>query len=146
MSLTIVVRNVIYLLLVIIALSAPSAMAGQDRGYDTNMLNAGMQLYLENCAVCHGEQAQSTVQDWYQRDASGKFPPPPLNGTAHTWHHSINSLMHTVRNGTIEIGGTMPAWKDKLDNEQIFSILIWLTSLWPDQVYEAWMEINEQSQ
>ena len=110
------------------------------------MLETGQQLYLENCAVCHGNEAQSTVDAWHQRDENGKLPPPPLNGTAHTWHHPINSLMYTVKNGTLEIGGSMPAWKDKLNDEQIFSILIWLTSLWPDEIYKAWMQINEQSQ
>jgi hypothetical protein len=58
--------------------------------------------------------AQGLAENWKQPGADGKYPAPPLNGTAHTWHHSAKGLVSTIQNGTISIGGNMPAWKGKL--------------------------------
>ena len=106
------------------------------------MLQKGQALYQANCASCHGMNAEGTVKNWQERDENGNLPPPPLNGTAHTWHHPIKSLGLTIRNGTQAIGGNMPPWKDKLTDDEIFEIIIWLTSLWPDEIYQTWLKLN----
>ena len=80
--------------------------------------------------------------NWQKRDAEGKLPPPPLNGTAHTWHHPVKVLFRTVREGTASLGGNMPPWQDKLSNDEILLIINWITSLWPDEIYEAWKRRN----
>jgi mono/diheme cytochrome c family protein len=120
----------------------PAYAGTQSRGYSTDMLRNGQMLYQTNCASCHGVNAGGTVENWQERREDGKMPPPPLNGTAHTWHHPIKGLAHTIRNGTQTIGGNMPPWKNKLSNDEIFSIIIWLTSLWSDEVYNAWLQRN----
>lgn len=120
------------------------ARADSHRGYDPDMLQLGKQMFQKNCAACHGMNAEGTVKNWQQRDAYGHFPPPPLNGTAHTWHHPLPWLMYTVQHGTLGNGGSMPAWKDTLADEEIFAILVWLTSLWPDEIFEAWRERHQQ--
>lgn len=97
----------------------------------------GQRLYLKNCAVCHGSNAEGAM-DWRKPDKDGKNPAPPLNGTGHTWHHSNKSLINTIRNGTAKIGGNMPAWKDKLSDSEIKLILTWITAQWPDEIYTAW--------
>jgi len=125
-------------------LSAGGAYAAGDRGYDGVMLQTGQTVFQQNCAVCHGVNAQGTVDDWQKRDVNGKMPPPPLNGTAHAWHHPLNGLVHTIRNGTVEIGGTMPGWKDTLSDQQIVAVVAWLSSLWPDDIFEAWLQRNQQ--
>lgn len=114
---------------------------GGDRNYDAAELAAGNRLYQDNCAVCHGAEGQGTP-DWQQRGADGKLPPPPLNGTAHTWHHPAIVLFRTVREGTASLGGNMPAWRDKLSDDEILLIINWITSLWPDEIYEAWKRRN----
>ncbi len=47
---------------------------------DPVKLKQGRELYLKNCTVCHGINAEGAT-DWRQRVADGKFPAPPLNGT-----------------------------------------------------------------
>lgn len=119
-----------------------NAFGAENRGYDIALLEQGKMVFQANCASCHGSNAQGIEANWQQRDANGKLPPPPLNGTAHTWHHPIGGLAHTIKKGTLSIGGSMPAWEDKLSDEEVFSVIVWLTSLWPDEIYNAWLERN----
>ena len=137
---------ILLILVVFTTVVAYPAQGQINRGYDPQLLSRGETAFQENCAVCHGQRAEGTVKEWQKRDDQGRYPPPPLNGTAHTWHHPIGSLFHTIQNGTLSIGGSMPPWKDKLTDEEIFSVIIWLTSLWPDEIYAAWMRLNNQSQ
>ena len=103
----------------------------------------GARLYQLNCAKCHGKDAEGN-KDWRRPDENGKNPPPPLNGNGHTWHHSNKSLTNTIKNGTVKIGGNMPAWKDKLSNGEIKLILRWITAQWPDEIYTAWYNLHHQ--
>ena len=106
---------------------------------DVNVIeySRGQKLFQLNCAVCHGKHGQG-APNWRKPDENGKNPAPPLNGTGHTWHHSTDALVNVIRNGTAKIGGNMPAWKDKLTNDEIRLILIWITAQWPDELYTAW--------
>lgn len=114
------------------------------RSFDFAQITRGGKLYQQNCAVCHGKQGQG-APNWQKMDAKGKFPPPPLNGSAHTWHHPKTVLVDTIRNGTAKLGGNMPAWKDKLSNEQINDIIAWFQSKWSDEIYSAWYEMDQRS-
>jgi len=97
----------------------------------------GQQLFLKNCAVCHGKHAEG-AENWQKLNEDGKYPPPPLNGTGHTWHHSTKALTTVIKNGTEKIGGNMPGWKDKLNNKDIEAILVFIQAQWPDELYTAW--------
>ena len=142
MPLTTPTKYLIQVIVLFLVYFANLAYAQSERFDDPVVLQHGKQLFKKNCSVCHGQNAEGTVADWQKPDENGKYPPPPLNGTAHTWHHPINALGHTIRNGTIGIGGSMPAWREELSDDEIFSIIMWLSSLWPDEIYNAWMERN----
>ena len=104
----------------------------------------GQKLYQKNCASCHGKNAEGGAPDWRIIDADGMYPPPPLNGTGHTWHHPTKVLVNLIKNGTAKIGGKMPAWKDKLSDQEINDILTWIKAQWSDDIYAAWYT-NDQS-
>jgi len=106
---------------------------------DQARVKQGGKLYALNCARCHGAQGEGHKQ-WRFKAADGNFPPPPLNGTGHTWHHSQKWLVAFVENGSPR--GTMPAWKGKLSRDQIQSILAWAQAKWPKHAYNTWLEIN----
>jgi len=122
-----------------------SAQTTNERGHDPTVLRAGRTLFRKNCAVCHGWDAEGITPDWQVRNEDGKLPPPPLNGTAHAWHHPTSVLTQIVKDGTAKLGGTMPAWRDELSDADIMSILQWITSLWPDELYEAWLARDAQN-
>ncbi len=114
-----------------------SHAAEGDRWYSSEQVQSGAALFRENCAACHGQNAEATA-NWKQRDANGNFPPPPLNGSAHAWHHDLDLLRRTVREGGKSLGGLMPAFEERLDAEGIDSVIAFFQSKWPDDIYQKW--------
>ena len=135
-------KVLIILAAVFMAVAAHAADAPQ-RWYTPEHVARGAPLYQMHCAVCHGKSAEGDT-NWRRRDANGKFPPPPLNGTAHTWHHPSGVLIKVIRDGSLG-GGNMPAWGDKLSLEEMVTIIAWFQSHWPDEIYAAWLDLELQS-
>ena len=121
-----------------------TAVKKVKREVDPVEYTRGARLYQLNCASCHGKNAEGTP-DWRKTEDDGMFPPPPLNGTGHTWHHPTKVLVNLIKNGTARIGGKMPAWKDKLSDQEIKAILTWIKAQWPDEIYAAWYTNNQGS-
>lgn len=120
------------------------AQGGSTRQYDEAVLAEGRAIFQQHCAACHGVDAEGQVENWQVRDKNGKLPAPPLNGTAHTWHHPTRVLFRIIRDGTGALGGNMPAWGDTLNSDEILTVILWITSLWPDEVYDVWLEQSRQ--
>lgn len=126
-------------------------LAGCERGpatagrvTDPQVLAQGERIFQANCASCHGTQAQG-APNWEQPGADGKYPPPPLDGSAHAWHHPRNALRQVIKHGTVRIGGNMPAWGEKLSEAEIDAVIAWLQSRWPDEIYAAWAEMDARA-
>jgi thiol:disulfide interchange protein DsbC len=116
-----------------------SFAAGSSRWYSDEQVTTGKRLFQQNCVVCHGQNAEGTP-DWKKTDANGDYPPPPLNGTAHAWHHDLDLLRRTVREGGVEIGGKMPAFENQLNTREIDSVIAYFQSKWPDDLFVRWAE------
>lgn len=108
------------------------------------VLARGRQLFAQNCAACHGADAQGDP-NWRFRGPDGKFPPPPLNGTGHSWHHPRAWLRQMIKSGSPPGQGNMPAWGNTLSDQDIEAIIAWFQSLWPEPVYEAWVQIDHRA-
>jgi mono/diheme cytochrome c family protein len=115
------------------------------RNFDTAQIARGRAVFQENCAVCHGPNAEATP-DWRKPLENGRYPPPPLDGTAHAWHHSTEELKRFILKGGPPGEGRMPGWQDKLTEQEIDDTLVWIKSLWPDEVYDAWYQRIENRQ
>lgn len=114
-----------------------------ERQFEPDQIERGASIFQTHCENCHGKDAQGTP-DWRKPKADGKFPPPPLNGTAHTWHHSTAVLKHTILNGGPPEVSTMPAWKDILTEQQVDDVIVWIKSLWSDEIYATWYQNIEE--
>ena len=95
------IANVIVLLL---ACAGTTLSADSHTWFSPQQVQQGQALFRQHCAACHGQNAEATP-NWRQSDDQGRFPPPPLNGSAHTWHHSLDTLRLTVREGGQKLGG-----------------------------------------
>jgi len=111
---------------------------------DFAQITRGGKVFQKNCISCHGANAEGQ-SNWKQTDANGKYPAPPLNGTGHAWHHTNAVNTNSIKNGTIHLGGSMPAWKDKLSDQEISDVIAWFQSKWTDKVYWTWYEKVEKS-
>ena len=118
-------------------LACSSSAQAIERWYNAEHVALGAPLYQQHCAGCHGLQAQG-APNWQRLEPDGLYPPPPLNGSAHTWHHSLKGLYRTIWFGQ----NKMPAHKDRLSKAEILAILAWLQSHWPDEIYAAWDKLN----
>ena len=105
--------------------------------YNTELVATGSQLFQQHCAECHGANAEGT-REWKKIDASGHYPPPPLDGSAHAWHHSIPQLARSIRQGGLQLGGVMPGFDDKLNDQQILALIAFFQSKWPTEIYDRW--------
>ncbi len=143
-----------WLALTVLALAGCGQVAGPEgdgaiiSGPAKRVVNAeqvaqGAALYTAHCAVCHGDKAQGT-ENWRRTGPDGKYPPPPLNGTGHAWHHPTEVLLEVILDGSMG-DGNMPAWRGKLSESQSRAIVAWLQTLWSDEVYAVWYEIESQA-
>jgi mono/diheme cytochrome c family protein len=97
-------------------------------------LDIGKAVFEANCVVCHGKEAGGLVSNWKEKGVDGKYPAPPLDGTAHAWHHSPLQLLKTINEGGIKMGGQMPAFETVLTNNERQAVLDYIMSLWPGEL------------
>jgi mono/diheme cytochrome c family protein len=112
------------------------------RDHDPQQVAQGASLYGQHCARCHGQKGEGATE-WRHRDTDGMFPPPPLDGAGHAWHHSTPVLKQMILDGSPAGQGKMPAWRGKLSEKEVEAIITWFQSQWPDQVYAAWYEMQQ---
>ncbi len=129
--------------LILVPLFTTVIYAG-DSWYDKEDIIKGKELFAKNCAVCHGIEGIGPKGDWREKLPNGKMKPPPLNGTAHTWHHKPELLKQIIKTGGATYGkgyvGWMPPFKDKLSNKEIENVLKYIHSLWADRVRKDYDE------
>lgn len=113
-------------------------------GLDAQLVARGGDIYKANCAVCHGANAEG-APNWSKKGPDGKFPPPPLDASGHGWHHPKSALVLTIKEGTLKLGGGMPAWKATLTDADIEAVIVWIQSRWPEEVYKSWAFMDEKA-
>lgn len=116
---------------------------------DPAQVALGREAYLNNCASCHGANAQG-APNWTQSDPRGNLPPPPHDDTGHTWRHSDAELAQIIRNGQRDVFNkspelTMPAFKDRLSDEEIAAVITYFRTLWSPEHRRYQQEQNQRS-
>lgn len=131
-------RGFMFLLgIVSVVLTVQIVGHGSDIQGAAHRLAEGRQLYLENCATCHGEALQGQP-DWRDPLVNGRMPAPPHDETGHTWHHSDQQLFRITRDGVAQIVGggyesDMPGFADVLTDDEIWAVLDYIKSTWPER-------------
>ena len=138
-------RATVSALLMVVLVTACSSSPGEDIPTPGSVSTAqapptGGEIFASNCAACHGAAGEGQP-DWHIRKADGTLPPPPLNGSGHTWHHGDGLLYRIVRQGGKMLEdplypgfkSAMPAFGDRLSHEEIIGVLTYVKSLWGDK-------------
>ncbi|MBW8363433.1 MAG: cytochrome c [Rhizobium sp.] len=125
--------------------AADAEAAPLDRKLDAPQVARGKVVYEKHCMECHGVGGKGQPGDWRVRDADGMFPPPPLDDSAHAWHHPTAALLEVIRDGSPQGQGKMPAWKGKLSEQDMQDVVAYIKSLWSDPVYRLWWKMEQQS-
>ncbi len=111
----------------------------ESRWYTQSQVEVGKVIYKKHCSSCHGKNAEATA-NWRQPLADDTYPAPPLNGTAHTWHHRLSALKKTISFGGIRWGGTMPGFKEYLSEKDQEAVIAFFQNKWSDEIYQAWLK------
>ena len=129
------------LLAVVVWRNGPDAGDSRADASDPELVALGAAVYVEHCASCHGEGLEGEP-NWRQRKADGTLPAPPHDATGHSWHHSDDLLFRLTRDGPAAIAGSdyrsaMPAYSGILSDREIWAVLAYIKSQWPDDIREA---------
>ena len=137
-------RRCRWILLAWLATISLASACGSDDGSDTGFvadsadpLGRGERIFGTYCASCHGDSGEGQPH-WNITKSDGTLPPPPLNGSGHTWHHGDGTLYKQVKLGGdyLDLPGFksgMPAFGDQLSHYDIIHVLRYVKSLWGDQ-------------
>lgn len=97
---------------------------------DPEMVARGREIYTQYCLECHGENGVGeNPADPSAVDDSGRYLAPPLDASAHAWHHTDEDLIQFISEGSPR-NPRMKAWKDVLSRGQIRDVVEYIKSLW----------------
>ena len=109
------------------------------RPEDARLLVLGQKVYAAQCAACHGQRLEGQP-NWRERGADGRLPAPPHEASGHTWHHPDEVLFRITKYGVAKAANlknyesAMPAYEDRLSDEEIIAVLSWIKSKWPPEI------------
>ena len=131
-------------ILITLLMTLATQVQGHHELANRNLEN-GYRNYQEYCASCHGVNLEGQA-NWRSRNEDGTLPAPPHDETGHTWHHETEMLFEYTKLGgqvTLEEVGVknftsgMPAFGDVLTDEQIWEVLSFIRSTWPQHIQDA---------
>ncbi len=126
------------LLIATLSLSATASFAAHE--LENRDITNGQALYAENCAACHGAQLQGQP-NWQTPDENGTMRAPPHDASGHTWHHDnqllfdytwLGGQQSLAARGVTGFSSNMPAFQDTIIQEDVWDILGYIRSTWPE--------------
>lgn len=118
---------------------------------DTRQVARGKAVYVQLCMACHGVSLEGQP-NWRERLPSGRMPAPPHDASGHTWHHPDGVLFGITKHGLVPgkyappgYQSDMPAFGNTLTDEDIWAVLAYIKSSWPQEIRAAQREITLKS-
>lgn len=107
---------------------------------DAALVARGAEVYRAQCAACHGARLEGQA-NWRQRRPDGRLPAPPHDASGHTWHHADQQLFDIIKQGTATFAPAgyktdMGAYKDILVDRDIWAVLAYIKTQWPQRIRE----------
>jgi len=118
---------------------------------DTQQVARGTAVYTQHCAACHGTKLEGQP-NWREKLPTGRVPAPPHDASGHTWHHPDAVLFGITRHGLVpgkyappRYASDMPAFSGRLSDEEIWAVLAYIKSTWPDKIRAAQAKITREA-
>ena len=108
-------------------------------------LAEGKALYEANCAECHGINGEGEA-NWQSLNDDGTLRAPPHDSTGHTWHHPDQHLLQITTKGGQGLNSRMPAFEDKLSDEEIKLVLEYIKTFWEPEHRQSQADVTERMQ
>ena len=129
----------------ILILLCSTSIASANHELEDRNVSAGQILYTNNCASCHGAKLEGQP-NWQSPNSDGILPAPPHDATGHTWHHDNELLFEYTKlggkgalaaRGITDFNSGMPAFDGVVSDEDIWDILAFIKSTWPEREQDA---------
>ncbi len=126
----------------------PGSAGGADPD-NPQQVALGKRVYAGQCASCHGAALEGQ-SNWRSRRADGTLPAPPHDHSGHTWHHPDGLLLKITKLGgqaSAPPGFTsaMPGFGETLKDAEIWAVLAYIKSRWPNNIRIRQASINARS-
>lgn len=138
-------------LLLLVGVIISMKMDGRPSRADPDNLSqvsVGKRLYNIHCTACHGVLLEGQ-SDWRKKLPNGRMPAPPHDATGHTWHHTDSMLFGITKYGLLpgkyappDYRSAMPAFMGALSDEEIWAILAYIKSFWPQELRKAQRDLT----
>ena len=117
---------------------------------DTRQVATGKAVYDRHCAACHGAKLEGQPK-WREKLPNGRLPAPPHDASGHTWHHPDAVLFGITRDGLVpgkyappDYQSDMPAFAGTLPDAEIWAVLAYIKSTWPEDIRRTQAEIDRE--
>jgi hypothetical protein len=110
------------------------------------LVSRGRSIYADYCASCHGKNLEGQP-NWRRRNSDGTLPAPPHDANGHTWHHPDQLLFDYTKKGGQKLApegfkSAMPGFSNDLNDGDIWAVLSFIKSRWPDDVRARQLSLN----
>jgi mono/diheme cytochrome c family protein len=125
-----------------------SGMDGADPA-DREQVARGRLVYDNHCASCHGRDLEGQPR-WRERLPNGRLPAPPHDESGHTWHHPDRVLFEITRDGVAAHApkgyeSDMPGFGTALSDAEIWAVLAYIKSRWPQEIRDRQARLSQQA-
>lgn len=111
----------------------------------------GRIVYDQQCAACHGARLEGQP-NWQEKLPTGRMPAPPHDASGHTWHHPDSVLFGITKHGLVpgkyappSYQSDMPAFGKQLSDDDLWAVLAYIKSAWPDEIRRAQAEVTRNA-
>lgn len=147
---TIGIALALVLATLVVAFLRPWGAGGGSRADYTNpaLVAQGKEIYQQYCASCHGRELEGQPH-WPTPGPSGALPAPPHDESGHTWHHPDQMLFEMTKYGIKPFApadwvSDMPAFSGVLSDQQIWAVLAYIKSRWPEKA-RAYQQLRNEA-
>ena len=127
----------------LLLLTACGSSSSTEQTLSPAQLAEGKALYEANCAACHGIIGEGE-ENWQNNNEDGTLRAPPHDSSGHTWHHPDQLLFQITSKGGKGLNSRMPAFDEKLTEEEITLTLEYIKTFWEPEHRESQADVTKR--